>query len=189
MTDHSGTYGWVFGQIRVDPASSDTIYSMGLGLNVSRDAGKTFTTLRGMHSDHHGLWINPANPSILYNANDGGFYWSEDAGKKWGFANLAGGAQFYNVTLDNSSPAWAYGSIQDIGAGADAWISVQDETRFPPLNGRMRPAGGIESGCRSGQPNIVYSHGFYGNFTREDLNLSQAPAPAGGGGRAADGQA
>ena len=47
MTGHSGTYGWVFGQIRVDPTSPDTIYSMGLGLNVSRDSGKTFTTLRG----------------------------------------------------------------------------------------------------------------------------------------------
>ena len=59
MTSHSGTYGWVFGQIRVDPANENTIYTMGLNLNVSHDAGKTFTTLRGMHGDHHGLWIDP----------------------------------------------------------------------------------------------------------------------------------
>ena len=38
---HSGTYGWVFGQIRVDPSDDRTIYTLGLGLNVSRDAGKT----------------------------------------------------------------------------------------------------------------------------------------------------
>ena len=45
MIGHSGTYGWVFGQIRVDPTDENTIYTLGLGLNVSRDAGKTFTTL------------------------------------------------------------------------------------------------------------------------------------------------
>ena len=81
MSTHSGTYGWVFGQIRVDPQNPDTIYSLGLGLHVSRDSGKTFTTLRGMHGDHHGLWIDPKTPSTLYNANDGGFYSSPDAGK------------------------------------------------------------------------------------------------------------
>ena len=62
MIGHSGTYGWVFGQIRVDPADENTIYTLGLGLNVSRDAGKSFTTLRGMHVDHHGLWIDPGEP-------------------------------------------------------------------------------------------------------------------------------
>ena len=31
-------------------------------------------------------------------------------------ANLAAGAQCDNVTLDHSSPAWAYGSIQDHGS-------------------------------------------------------------------------
>ena len=43
MSEHSATYGWVFGQIRVDPTDENTIYTLGLGLNVSRDAGKTFT--------------------------------------------------------------------------------------------------------------------------------------------------
>ena len=86
MTGHSGTYGWVFGQIRVDPTDENTIYTLGLGLNVSRDAGKTFTMLRGMHGDHHGLWIDPAKPAVLYNANDGGFYRSADAGKTWTYA-------------------------------------------------------------------------------------------------------
>ena len=179
MTGHSGTYGWVFGQIRVDPTSPDTIYSMGLALNVSRDAGKTFTTLRGMHGDHHGLWIDPANPSILYNANDGGFYWSEDAGKKWGFANLAGGAQFYNVTLDNSSPAWAYGSIQDIGSRRGRVDLSAGRDKIPAVEWSNAPGGeGSNQAVDPANLNIVYSHGFYGNFTREDLIQSQA-APAG----------
>src|SRR3954468_6642308 len=85
MSAHSGTYGWVFGQIRVDPRDDKTIYTLGLGLNVSHDGGKSFTTLRGPHGDHHGLWIDPANPSILYDANDGGVYLSTDAGSTWKF--------------------------------------------------------------------------------------------------------
>ena len=43
MSGHSGTYGWVFGQIRVDPNDANTIYTLGLGLNVSHDAGRTFS--------------------------------------------------------------------------------------------------------------------------------------------------
>ncbi len=44
MERHSNTYGWVFGQVRVDPNDADTVYTMGLSLNVSTDGGKTFTT-------------------------------------------------------------------------------------------------------------------------------------------------
>ena len=58
----------------------------------------------------------PAKPATLYSANDGGFYLSDDAGKSWNYARAAGGVQFYNVTLDSSTPAWAYGSIQDDGS-------------------------------------------------------------------------
>ncbi len=45
MEGLSGTYGWVFGQIRVDPVNPDKIYVLGLYLNVSEDGGKTFHTL------------------------------------------------------------------------------------------------------------------------------------------------
>ena len=86
LNNNSGTYGWVFGQIRVDPTTEDTIWIMGVPLSKSTDGGKTFTTVGGMHSDHHGLWIDPANTNIIYNANDGGFYQTADGGKTWRFA-------------------------------------------------------------------------------------------------------
>ncbi|MCK7476313.1 MAG: hypothetical protein M0C28_01025 [Candidatus Moduliflexus flocculans] len=41
MDRFGGTYGWVFGQIRVDPNSPETVYIMGLGLSKSTDGGKT----------------------------------------------------------------------------------------------------------------------------------------------------
>jgi photosystem II stability/assembly factor-like uncharacterized protein len=180
MTRHSGTYGWVFGQIRVDPADENTIYSLGLSLNVSRDAGKTFSDLRGMHGDHHGLWIDPTSPQILYNANDGGFYQSEDSGKTWKFAVSAGGSQFYNVTVDGSAPAWAYGSIQDVGSRRGKIDLSAGRDRIPAVEWTSAPGGeGSYQAVDPTNPNIVYSHGFYGNVTREDLSI---PAPQRGRG-------
>ena len=64
MERAAGTYGWVFGQVRVDPNDRDTVYFMGLDLNQSTDGGKTFKPLEGMHGDHHALWIDPANSEL-----------------------------------------------------------------------------------------------------------------------------
>jgi photosystem II stability/assembly factor-like uncharacterized protein len=187
MMGHSGTYGWVFGQMRVDPTDENTIYTLGLGLHVSRDSGKTFTTLRGMHGDHHGLWIDTKNPAILYNANDGGFYQSEDAGKTWKFAQQAGGAQFYNVTLDSSTPPWAYGSIQDHNSFRGRIDLSKGRDAIPAVVWSRGPGGeGSHHAIDPANNDIVYSHGFYGNFTREDLSQAAAPSgtpPAAGTGR------
>ena len=42
MKGMSSTYAWVFGNIRVDPTDENTIYTLALGVSVSRDGGKTF---------------------------------------------------------------------------------------------------------------------------------------------------
>ena len=83
MERHSATYGWVFAQIRVDPLDENTIYTMGIRLNKSTDGGKTFRSLRGPHSDHHGLWIDPNNSDYLLNVQDGGLTISYDSGINW----------------------------------------------------------------------------------------------------------
>jgi photosystem II stability/assembly factor-like uncharacterized protein len=183
---HSGTYGWVFGQIRVDPTDENTIYTLGVPLNISRDGGKTYSQLRGMHGDHHGLWIDPKNPAIIYNANDGGFYQSADAGKTWRFAVTAGGAQFYNVTVDGSNPPLAYGSIQDHGSRRAAIDLSAGRDKIPAVEWENAPGGeGSFQAVDPSNPNIVYSHGFYGNFTRTDLSVPPPPGGRRGGGAGA----
>jgi photosystem II stability/assembly factor-like uncharacterized protein len=178
----SGTYGWVFGQIRIDPTNPETIYILGVPLSKSTDGGRTFTEIaQDVHGDHHGLWIDPANTNIIYNSNDGGFYQSADAGKTWKFAVSAGGSQFYNVAVDTSSPPWVYGSIQDIGSRRGRIDLEKGRSAIPPVAWEGAPGGeGSNHAIDPANPNIVYSHGFYGNFSRTDLG---APPPPAGGGR------
>ena len=170
LDNHSGTYGWVFGQIRVDPQQPDVIYTLGLGLNVSRDGGRTFSRVAGTHGDHHGLWIDPADSSILYSANDGGVYLSTNGGGKWTFGMGAHATQFYNVELDTAQPVHAYGSIQDIGSMRGAF-DVRASRTITAVNFESAPGGeGSNHAVDPRNPNIVYSHSFYGAFTRTDLS-------------------
>ena len=182
---HSGTYGWVFGQIRVDPTDENVIYTLGVPLTMSRDGGKTMAVMPGsnnVHGDHHGLWIDPKKPATIYSVNDGGFYATEDGGKTWKFAMAAGGAQFYNVVVDNSSPAWAYGSIQDHNSHRGTVDLEYRRDKIPAVEWQRSPGGeGTHHAVDPTDPNIVYSHGFYGNFTRTDLSV-----PAGQRGRGGD---
>ena len=178
MSNHSGTYGWVFGQIRVDPIDDKTIYTLGIGLNVSHDGGRTFTSLKVPHGDHHDLWIDPSNPSTLYNATDGGVYMSTNAGAAWTHAVSAGGALFYNVALDTSAPAWAYGSIQDIGSRRGKVDLSTGRDRIQAVDWVDAPGGeGSHHAIDPTNPSLVYSHSFYGHFTRNDMSI----APAAGG--------
>ena len=200
MIQHSGTYGWVFGQIRVDPVNENTIYTLGLGMNRSVDGGKTFTNATGastsnidgsatggVHGDHHGLWIDPKDPLKLYNANDGGVYHSLDGGKTWVFAVSAAGAQFYNVSLDTTRPAsWAYGSIQDHGSRRGLVDVSKGRGAIPAVAWEGAPGGeGSNHSIDPTNPNIVYTHGFYGNFSRTDLGVAAAARGRGRGAGAA----
>jgi len=178
--NQSGTYGWVFGQIRIDPASPDTVYILGVPLSKSTDGGRTFASIaRNVHGDHHGLWIDPANTNVMYNSNDGGFYQTADGGQTWKFAVSAGGSQFYNVALDTSSPPWAYGSIQDIGSRRGRIDLSKGRNAIPAVSWEGAPGGeGSNHAIDPNNPNIVYSHGFYGNFSRTDLGAQDGRNPA-----------
>ena len=169
LDNHSGTYGWVFGQVRADPNHPDVVYTLGLGLNVSRDGGRTFSRINGTHGDHHGLWIDPKDSSTLYSANDGGVYLSTDGGKSWKFAVSAHATQFYDVELDTALPFHAYGSIQDIGSMRGV-VDVRTSRDIHAVDFERAPGGeGSVHAVDPNNPNVVYSHSFYGAFTRTEL--------------------
>ncbi|MEW5900481.1 MAG: hypothetical protein AB1715_03355 [Acidobacteriota bacterium] len=178
----SGTYGWVFGQVRVDPNDENTVYIMGVPLRVSNDGGKTFKTLQGMHGDHHGLWIDPENSSYLVNVNDGGIVISYDKGATWRqFTDNLPVCQFFNVAYDMATPFRVYGSMQDHGSFRAQVVSKRDRRTGQTMEGyqavefEQAPGGeGSNHAIAPVNPNIVYSAGFYGRIMRTDLSLPGA---------------
>jgi photosystem II stability/assembly factor-like uncharacterized protein len=171
MERHSATYGWVFGQMRVDPNDENTIYTMGLGLNVSNDGGKTFKQLRGMHVDHHGLWIDPENSNYLVNVNDGGAYVSYDKGKNWrSFTDKIPATQFFDIAFDMDTPFKVYGSVQDYGSFRGVIDLSRGRDKIPAAEFDPAPGGeGSTHAIDPTNPATVYSAGFYGTITRSDI--------------------
>ena len=171
MERQSGTYGWVFGQIRVDPADVDTVYVLGVPLSVSNDGGKTFRELDGMHVDHHGLWIDPVNSDYLVNANDGGMAVSYDRGKNWRcFTDNLPACQFFNVSVDMASPFHVFGSMQDHGSFRGTVDLSRGRDRIPAVPFEYTPGGeGSNHAVDPYDPNRVYSAGFYGMISRSDI--------------------
>jgi photosystem II stability/assembly factor-like uncharacterized protein len=168
MENHSATYGWVFGQIRVDPLDENTIYTMGLELNVSNDGGRTFRSLEGMHVDHHGLWIDPHNNSYLLNVNDGGICVSYDRGENWKcFLDNLPLAQFFNIACDMDVPFRVYGSVQDHGSYRGKVDLSEGRDKINPVIFDPAPGGeGSTHAIDPTNPEIVYSAGFYGTIMR-----------------------
>lgn len=175
MEGHSGTYGWVFSQIRVDPKNANKIYTMGLFLNTSEDGGKTFTRETRIHMDHHALWIDPNNTDYLLSGNDGGVNVSYDAGKNWKHFVDIPVIQFYNVGLDMGEPFKAYGSVQDHFSFCGEVDLSNGRDRIQPVEWPSAPGGeGSTHVIDPRDPGTVYSAGFYGHISRSDVSKKRA---------------
>ncbi|CAD5250577.1 MULTISPECIES: sialidase family protein [unclassified Imperialibacter] len=111
------SYGYYFGQVRIDARDPDHIYTMGVPIVRSLDGGKTWESIDNdnVHSDHHALWVNPNRTGHLILGNDGGINISYDDGKTWNKCNPIPLGQFYSVTYDMASPYNVYGGLQDNG--------------------------------------------------------------------------
>ena len=172
MERHSNTYGWVFGQVRVDPSNENTVYTMGLGLNVSYDGGKTFQGLDSPGGDHHALWIDPDNSNYLVNGFDQGLAVSYDKGKTWKyFQDTLPVCQFFNIAYDMGTPFKVYGSMQDHGSFRAPVDLSRGRDRIPAQKFEGAPGGeGSNQAIDPTNPNVVYSAGFYGTISRTEYD-------------------
>jgi len=173
METHSGTYGWVFSQIRVDPEDEDRIYTMGLALNVSADGGTTFEVLTGMHMDHHGLWIDPANPSYLLNVQDGGLAISYDKGENWKtpLDELPLG-QFFTIAYDMEEPFNVYGSIQDHGSWKGTVDISGGRSGLRPVDFEETLGGEGTTHAIDPRDSGLLAASYYGNLNRANADGS-----------------
>ena len=190
MKGMSNTYAWVFGNIRVDPTDENTIYTLALGVSVSRDGGKTFTRFvgppsdtpapaagggRGPGGDNHAMWIDPKNTKFMLSGNDSGFRVTTDGGATWKRAPLPT-ETFFDIAYDMDTPFRVYGSVQDHGSFRAAVDLSNGRDNLKPIAWESAPGGEYcEHAIDPTNPNLVYA----GQLSRTDYSI---PAPAGGRG-------
>ena len=145
--------------IELDPTNPDIVYSNANPLLKSTDGGKNWTMMAVPHGDNHDIWINPNNPNLLIQCNDGGANVSHNGGKTWSSQFNQPTAEIYEVAVDVQYPYWIYGAQQDnttiaIPSSAPSGTSVQG-TQV------MIEVGGCETGPsipKPGDHNIVYNN-------------------------------
>lgn len=153
--------------IDAHPQDPDIVYVNNEGFFKSEDGGETFQRRRTPHGDNHGMWINPENPDIFIQSNDGGANVTIDGGETWSTQHNQPTAEMYHVVVDNRFPYWVYGEQQD-----NSTIRIPS---LPPVSGRtISPIQfwEVTAGCETGplavhplNPDIVYG-GCKGRFSR-----------------------
>jgi photosystem II stability/assembly factor-like uncharacterized protein len=114
-----GNRPFYYSEIYADPINENRIYTLYSSVGMSEDGGKSFQQLLqygGVHPDHHAWYINPFDPKLMIDGNDGGLNITRDGGKTWYFAENIPVGQFYHVNVDNELPYNIYGGMQDNGS-------------------------------------------------------------------------
>jgi len=183
FTPFSGTYGWVFSQIRVDPKDENEVYAFGVSKGVSRDGGKTWkiwdptdTTSDWTHGDNHAMWIDEKNTDRMIVGNDGGVTLTYNGGVKWkNFFDKIPTTQFYTVAYDMKTPFNIFGSVQDEGTMSGNIMNTfgkDPDTTLRPW--RMAPGGeGTQIQIDPTNADIVYSSTYYGRLMKTDMSKSR----------------
>ena len=162
---------WYYTYIFADPKDENTVYSTDLGLYKSVDGGKTFNRISTPHGDNHNLWINPNNPDIMIESNDGGANVSYNGGKTWTDQDF-NTAQMYHVNLDNDFPYHVYGGQQDRSS-----VQIPSRTTSYGITaGDVKNVAGGESGYivpTPGKPWITYGGSYIGIMTSYNQHTKQ----------------
>jgi photosystem II stability/assembly factor-like uncharacterized protein len=168
MRDRSQAMIWrpfYFANLLVDPKDENRIYKPDGPLVVSSDGGQSFSGIGGgAHGDFHDVWIDPASTDHLITGDDGGVWYSYDAGNKWWKGDNLPVSQFYHVSLDNDRPYHVYGGLQD----NSSWVG---DSEYP---------GGISN---SRWENMYGGDGFWMFVDPTDQNYLYAESQGGEIGR------
>lgn len=110
--------GYYFSDMRVAFDTPDHIFVLADALLESKDSGAHFRRISSsVHGDLHALWIDPKNPRLMWQGNDGGLAVSSDAGVHWEQVNNIPLGQFYHVSVDTRKPFYnVIGGTQDNGS-------------------------------------------------------------------------
>lgn len=171
---------WYYTEIFADPVDEQTVYVLNAPLLKSIDGGRTFQAINNPHTDQHDLWINPANPSNLILANDGGGCITFNGGQTWSSQNNQPTAQLYRVIADRRFPYHVYAGQQDYST-----IAVPSRSSGPGISpADMFEVGGGESAFITfdpDHPKLIYGSSYQGSLTvfdritRQTKNVAAYP--------------
>ncbi|MAN58275.1 MAG: hypothetical protein CMC08_00385 [Flavobacteriaceae bacterium] len=156
--------------LELDPTNPDIIYSNANPLLKSTNGGISWTEMSVPHGDNHDIWLNPHNPDLLIQANDGGANVSHNGGKTWSTQFNQPTAEIYQVEVDDQYPYWLYGGQQDnyttVAVPSFPPYAIQDSDTGWIIN-----TGGCETGPavpKPGNHNIIYANckGRFGVFDK-----------------------
>lgn len=155
--------------VDADPTDADVVYVNNEGFYKSTDGGSAFQRMSTPHGDNHDMWINPDDPQIFVQSNDGGANVTLNGGRTWSSQYNQPTAELYSVDVDDRFPYWLYSGQQD-----NTTIMVPSN---PPEDASpgghtalWRDVGGCETGPavpKPGDPDIVYANckGRFGRYS------------------------
>jgi len=162
VSHHDGirTRPFYYTNLRVDPKKPDVVYALATRYFKSVDGGKTWKRISSPHGDNHDMWMNPENPDIFIQANEGGANVTLDGGKSWSTQFNQPTAEIYQIEVDDQFPYWVYGGQQDnystIAVPSQAPYGLQQAGTGYIIN-----TGGCETGPavpKPGNADIVYAN-------------------------------
>jgi len=147
--------GWYFEKVVVDPTNPDIVFVPNVGIQKSKDAGKTFGTfaVRGSPGgdDYHQLWIS-SDPNVMIVASDQGSVVTMNGTAdtpEWSSWYNQPTAQLYHVAVTNGFPWLATGAQQDSGA---VWVRSRSFTATLSTRDWQGACAGGESGYTAPDP-------------------------------------
>jgi photosystem II stability/assembly factor-like uncharacterized protein len=160
--------------IDADPKDPDVVWVNNETFWKSTDGGRTFERRHTPHVDNHGMWINPDNPDIFIQSNDGGVNVTKDGGLTWTSQNNQPTAELYQVDLDDRWPYWLYAGQQD---NTTIGVPSSGEGAAAESSGAHIDVGGCETGPAVPQPGTngtIFFSNCKGRFYRYSEVTRQA---------------
>jgi photosystem II stability/assembly factor-like uncharacterized protein len=110
-----GSQGWYDNIIGVSPTNPDVVLVGGVSAYRTTNGGTSWSSVSGPHVDHHAIeWAS--NGTEVWNGNDGGLFYSSDAGASWNsVANTMPITQYVNIDVDPNDNLTYAGGSQDNG--------------------------------------------------------------------------
>ncbi|HEX6872743.1 MAG TPA: glycosyl hydrolase, partial [Micromonosporaceae bacterium] len=132
LSASQSTFGWWFGRIWVDPASSQHVFVAGVPMLETLDAGANWRrNSSSFHVDQHAMAWDPGSAGRVYLGNDGGVYRSSSNGSltaSWTKSTYQPFNQFYTVAVSRQDMSRVLGGTQDNGSlrswGTPSWNSI-----------------------------------------------------------------